>query len=163
MDAGMLTVMKPVVVAVVLMSLLGTPLARLVYWHGSAEAAPLAQIPSGQLTRKTISGTVDSVSGSLIVVQTKSGRVEVNVTAETVVNVPPEKNVGVGVIEPGMKIVAFTKRPPKVIPVDATYGAARDHNATHGAARDHNATYGAARDHDTADCAARGAVRWSAV
>ena len=81
----------------------------------SPEAAPPDQkIPPGQLVRKTISGPVVAAADDLssITVGTKFGNLLVNLTSETVVHAPPDKDVGLGAITVGSKIVVKLNRPP---------------------------------------------------
>ena len=106
-----MTVARHLFVALILVFL-----AQLVSSRADSEAAPQTGVPPGQLKRWTISGIVDSVSGSTIIMATKFGKVEVNTTAATVVHAPPEKDVGIGAVEPGRKIVAFLSRPPVAPP-----------------------------------------------
>ena len=108
---------KPLVSTVLVASLFFVPLP-LTSGQARVEAAPPAQVPAGQLTRKTISGTVVAVDGSSITIETRHGNVRVTVTSETVVNAPPESNVGLDAIQVGDKAVAFSKRPPTSRPTE---------------------------------------------
>ena len=79
---------------------------------GVAQAAPSIQIPPGQFKRRTISGIVDAVSASSISIRTKFGNIFVNVTSDTVINVGPEKNVGIDRVLMGDKAVVHLDRSP---------------------------------------------------
>ena len=86
-------------VGVLSVALLSSVLVASVFATGntSQEAVPAEQkIPPGQLVRKSISGPVvaDADDLSSITVGTKF----VNLTSETVVNAPPDKNVGLEAI-----------------------------------------------------------------
>ena len=54
------------------------------------------KIPPGQLTRKSLSGTVAAVDGSSISIGTKFGTVRVLVTGDTIVDAPPKRTSGWG-------------------------------------------------------------------
>ena len=109
---------KPLAVLAVL-SLLAIPLPSVVGHPNTVEAAPAVQIPPGQLKRKSLSGTVVAVSASLITVGTRFGNVDVNVTGRTVINVGPEKNVGIDRVQVGDKVAVKLDRSivdPELLP-----------------------------------------------
>ena len=100
-------------VGVLSVALLSSVLVASVFATGntSQEAAPAGQkIPPGQLVRKSISGPVVAAADDLssITVGTKF----VNLTSETVVNAPPDKNVGLEAITVSSKVVVKLNRPP---------------------------------------------------
>ena len=81
----------------------------------SQEAAPPDQkMPPGQLVRESISGPVVAAADDLssITVGTKFGNLLVSLTSETVVNAPPDKDVGLDAITVGSKVVVKLNRPP---------------------------------------------------
>jgi hypothetical protein len=98
------------VIGALLVMFLAGPALPMTTGTGISEAS--SHIPPGQLTRKSLSGTVTAVSSSSISVGTKFGTVEVLVNSETVVDAPPEKNVGIGAVTVGSKVVVQLNRSP---------------------------------------------------
>ena len=100
---------RPVAVLMIL-SLLVVPLRGGAATVGVAEAAPATQVPPGQFKRKSIVGTVAAVSSGSLTVSMKHGNVTVLVTGSTVVNIGPEKNVGIERINVGDKVAVKLDR-----------------------------------------------------
>ena len=83
-------------------------------WLPSFQSTAFADshVPQGQLVRKSLVGTVSSVSGSSISIETSHGVVTVNIDTSTQVDAPPENNVGIGALEQGQKVVVNLNRSP---------------------------------------------------
>ena len=117
-DPAVLTALKPMVVGLVIASLVAMQLPQLGYGVGASAFAN--QVPAGQFERRTISGTVEKidldVDPAVITIRARHGTVEVGINELTVVNRPPQFNVGVEAINLGDRVVAFTKRPAKIKP-----------------------------------------------
>ena len=80
----------------------------------SVEAAQAGGVPKGQFTRKSFSGTVESiVPGVSMTISTRHGSVEVLLDAGTVVNAPPDRNVGQEAIRAGQKVLVNLNRSPQ--------------------------------------------------
>ena len=110
-----LQLMRPLIAVLLVISLIGLPFASGASVGHVTEAAPSFQVPPpppGQLTRRTLSGTVVAKGGSSISVGTKFGNVLVNVNGGTVVDVRGEKDVGMDGINVGDKVVIHLNRPP---------------------------------------------------
>ena len=110
---AMLRAMKPVVIVVLLLSFVAGPALPHRSWSGVAEASS-HKIPPGQLTRKSLVGTVTAIAsdGSSITIGTHFGNILVGVTGGTVVNAPSDKNVGIGAVSVGDKVVVKLDRSP---------------------------------------------------
>ena len=110
-----LQLIRPLIAVLLVISLIGLPFANGASVGHVTEAAPSFQVPPpppGQLTRRTLSGTVVAKGGSSISVGTKFGNVLVNVNGDTVVDVRGEKDVGMDGINVGDKVVIHLNRPP---------------------------------------------------
>ena len=104
---------KPLVVGLVVISLVVMQLPELASRTQRIQAAPLAQVPPGQLTRTTIVGNIVAIAEdrSSINVGTKFGNVLVRLTDDTVVDSGGDKDVGVGAINMGDKVIAHLVKP----------------------------------------------------
>ena len=101
--------LRPIVATLLAVVIVATPLPQILSGRSVAEAAP-DQTPPGQLTRKSISGIVVSAGGSSITISTNFGNILVNVTSDTFVNAPPEKDVGMSAVAPGAKVIVKLNR-----------------------------------------------------
>ncbi len=110
-------------VGVLLALLLFGTMASAVAAYQSPSPTPQDSPPAGQVVRKGLSGTVVGVSATSIVVQTKYGNVTVEVDGQTVVDAPPDRNVGIGAIEGGMNVAISLNR-SMVLGTEPVEGAA---------------------------------------
>ena len=91
-------------------------LIRVPGWAPSFHGTALAQshdVPRGQLVRRSLVGNlIGDPSGGSISIETPHGVVTVNISASTRVDAPPEKDVGIGALAAGQKVVVNLNRSP---------------------------------------------------
>ncbi|MCH7802024.1 MAG: hypothetical protein IIC24_10860, partial [Chloroflexi bacterium] len=68
-------------------------------------------VPAGQLVRKSLVGTISSLSGSSMTISTPHGAVSVGIGGAQV-NAPPDKDVGTSALAVGQKVVVNLNRSP---------------------------------------------------
>ena len=100
--------------AVMVGSMLGLPIGPAVHTASANPigSGPLFQVPAGQLVRRAIVGEVVSKSGASMIVSTKFGNITVGLSSGTLVNAPPDKDVGIGAIQVGDKVGVLLDRSP---------------------------------------------------
>ena len=109
-----LTPMKVLTATVLVVSFLPLSLVAPAGLVAPVEAAQAGGVPKGQFTRKSFSWTVETiVPGVSMTISTRHGSVEVLLDPGTVVNAPPDRNVGQEAIQQGQKVLVNLNRSPK--------------------------------------------------
>ena len=84
--------------------------------HGTSPTVPPAptDVPPGQLVRRGFTGTVAGIAGDLssFELQTKWGAITVGLSSSTIINKPPEKDVGPTALAEGDRVGVLLNRPP---------------------------------------------------